>query len=196
MSGGWPIVNVALLGGSFDPPHLAHQMACLYLLEGESFAEVWLLPCYRHAFGKALAPFEDRLEMCRRLARPFGGRVAVVEIERELPGGEGVNRTVDTMEALRAQHPDVRLTFAVGSDIPAQAPAWKDFERLKTMVDFLVLRRPGYAEELSGWRYAPVALPDISSTQVRERIRRGESVQGLVPAAVADFIEERQLYRA
>lgn len=189
-------MNVALLGGSFDPPHIAHQMAALYLLEGESFDEVWLLPCFRHAFGKTLAPFEDRLEMCRRLVRPFGARARVFEIERELPGGEGVNRTVDTVAALQARHPGLDFTFVVGSDIPEQAPAWKDFGRLRRMVEFLVLRRPGYAEELPGWRYAPVALPEVSSTQIRERLRRGESVRGLVPAAVAGYIQERELYRA
>ncbi len=188
-------MNVALLGGSFDPPHLAHQMICLYLLEAEGFEQVWLLPCFRHAFGKSLAPFTDRLTMCRLLARPFGGRVVVSEIERELPGGEGVNRTVDTVAALRAQNPSERFTFVVGSDIPAQAPAWKDFDRLRGMVEFLVLRRPGYEEELLGWSYAPVAMPNVSSSEIRERIRRNDSVRGLLPASVASFIEERKLYQ-
>ena len=76
-------MRVAIFGGSFNPPHLAHQMAALYVLETAAVDELWLVPAFRHPFGKALAPFADRLEMCELAAAALGTRVKVSAIERE-----------------------------------------------------------------------------------------------------------------
>ena len=65
------MTRIALFGGSFNPPHIGHQMACLYVLETSSCKELWMVPTFRHPFDKALAPFEDRFEMCRRASLPI-----------------------------------------------------------------------------------------------------------------------------
>jgi nicotinate-nucleotide adenylyltransferase len=186
-------VKIALLGGSFDPPHVAHQEACSYLLDQEDFDRVWLMPAYRHAFGKEMASFEHRAAMCALLCRPFRGRVLVSEVERNLAGA-GVNRTIDTVRYLKTHHPQEDFTFIIGSDNLDQIEEWKDIEVLKQEIPFLVLRRPGF-EDRPGWTYSKITLPDVSSTQIRENLSRNQPVTDLVPDPVREFIEENSLYR-
>jgi nicotinate-nucleotide adenylyltransferase len=188
-------VNVALLGGSFDPPHLAHQMACLYLLEGVGFEEVWLLPCSRHAFGKQLAPFEHRCHMCKLLAEPFGNRVCVLEIERELAEKNGSNRTVDTVAHLKASHPALSFTVIIGSDVVPTMSSWKNIELLKSMASFHVLLRPGHELVDERWSVSTRLFPNISSSEIRDRVARGDPAEGLVPLSVERYILEHGLYR-
>ena len=69
-------MRVALFGGSFNPPHVAHQLAALYVLETAPVDELWFVPAFEHAFGKPLAPFDDRLAMCELAAAALGPRVA------------------------------------------------------------------------------------------------------------------------
>src|SRR5512142_3080150 len=96
--------EIALLGGSFNPPHVAHLMAAYWALATQGVAEVWLLPSYRHPFGKALAPFEDRVRMCELAASALRG-VHVCTAEAELAGDPDVGKTARTLEHLTAKHP-------------------------------------------------------------------------------------------
>ncbi len=186
-------MNIALLGGSFNPPHLIHQMACLYLLEAEEFDQVWMLPCFRHAFAKELAPFAQRVSMCRLCAQAFGGRVVVAEVERDLPTQDG-NRTVHTLRHLGKQHPDHRFTLVVGSDLVSELPSWKDFASIRANTPILVLRRAGHDKIDSEWSCSELVFGQISSTEIRRRLANKEPIHGLVPGTVARFIGEQTLY--
>ena len=186
-------MRVAFLGGSFNPPHAGHQLACLLLLEMEGFEQVWLVPCYRHAFSKQLAAFSHRVQMCRRMARPFGERVVVEQIERELLD-EGVNRTAATLDLLAGRHPQDDITLVVGSDLIGELDQWKDFQRIVARHQLLVLPRTGYSYERGPWRVAGLRLPEVSSTQLRRRLAAGQSIDGLVPTAVAEYISLHGLY--
>lgn len=183
--------SIALFGGSFNPPHVAHQMVCLYVLETAEVDRVWMVPTYQHAFGKGLAPFEDRARMCELAAEVFGGRVEVSRIEEEI-GGE--SRTLTTLEELERRMPEARFRLVVGSDILAERDAWHGWEEVERRAPPLVIARAGHpappGEELEG----PV-LPEISATEIRERLARGESALSLLPRAVMDYIAERGLYR-
>jgi nicotinate-nucleotide adenylyltransferase len=185
---------VALFGGSFNPPHLAHQMAMLVVLETEPVDELWMVPTFRHAFGKPLAPFADRLEMCRRAARPFGERVRVSEVEREL--GQERSRSYDTVIELGRRHPGASFRLVVGEDILAEREAWHRWDDLVALAPLIVLGRAGGAPGpgAPGAGQARLALPAVSSTEVRDRLARGESAVPLVPRAVMDYIAERGLY--
>jgi hypothetical protein len=68
--------SVALLGGSFNPPHVGHLLLAQYVLATAPVDELWLLPTFRHAFGKDLAPYDDRLAMCELVAAELGPRGA------------------------------------------------------------------------------------------------------------------------
>ncbi|MBW1809060.1 MAG: nicotinate (nicotinamide) nucleotide adenylyltransferase [Deltaproteobacteria bacterium] len=187
-------MRVALLGGSFNPPHLAHQMACLYLLEGRGFERVWLMPCFLHAFDKQLVSFEHRVAMCALLSRPFGGRVVVSEVEQNL-AGDKPNRTIDTMQYLDAHHAELEFTLVIGTDILDEVSKWKDFDKLKQKYPILVLKRTGFEPSTNDWDISELAFPQISSSSIRERLGQGEQLSGLVPATVAGYIRQNSLYR-
>jgi nicotinate-nucleotide adenylyltransferase len=182
-------MRVALMGGSFNPPHVGHLLAAQYVHATQEVDEVWLLPSHQHPFGKQLAPWADRLEMCFRLCAEASGWLKVSEVEREL-GGQGY--TVDTLEHLSKAHPGTRWTWIIGSDIVKDLPSWKDVPRIQQLAQLLVLQRAGHPEP----RALGPPLAEVSSSDVRGRIRRGERPSELVPRTVLDWVEARGLYRA
>jgi nicotinate-nucleotide adenylyltransferase len=181
--------SVAILGGSFNPPHVAHLMAAYWTLATQGVGEVWLLPSYRHPFGKELAPFEDRVRMCELAARGVRG-VAVCTVERELADDPLVGKTVRTLEHLVAKHPDHDFSLVVGADILPETGKWYRWDRVQELARVIVVGREGFP---------PVAgspsLPAISSTDIRARLARGEEVTGLVPREVRDYLAAKGLYR-
>src|SRR6185312_2197168 len=138
------LMRVAIFGGSFNPPHVAHQMAALYVLETAPVDELWLVPAVRHAFGKALAPFADRLAMCERAAAALGPRVRVSAIEREL-GGE--SRTLRTVRRLQQDHPADSFSLVIGADLLGEVPSWLGGAELQRTVPFIVVGRGGFSAE-------------------------------------------------
>ncbi len=180
--------EVALLGGSFNPPHVAHLMAAYWVLETQGVSEVWLLPSYRHPFGKPLAPWDDRVRMCELAARAIRG-VHVCTAEADLADDPLVGKTARTLEHLAAKHPDRRFALVIGADVVPETGKWYRWDRVRELARIVVVGRQGH-----GGGPAP-ALPDISSTEVRARIARGEDVSALVPRKVREYLEARALYR-
>lgn len=180
-------MHVALFGGSFNPPHVGHQLAALYVLETAPVDALWLVPCFLHAFDKQLAPFEHRVAMCERLAAPLGGRVRVDTIEGQLGG---VSRTLNTVKALSAANPGTKFSVLIGSDLRAERASWYGAEELMALVDFIVVGRSGADPG------TVVAMPAVSSTDVRARLAAGQPVDAQLPSGVRSYIEEHQLYRA
>lgn len=180
-------MRVALFGGSFNPPHVAHQLAALYVLETAPVDGLWLIPCFLHPFEKTLERFEDRLRMCELMAAPLGERVRVSDIEGRL-GGE--SRTLNTVRALQAEHPDTEFQVVIGSDLVEETNRWFGAEELRQRTPFLVVGRSGAPAS----RDEPVNMPAISSTDVRERLKSARPVDNLVPRRVLDYIRERGLY--
>jgi nicotinate-nucleotide adenylyltransferase len=180
-------VQIALLGGSFNPPHVGHLLAVHYVRATQPVDEVWLLPSYRHPFGKPLAPFEHRLWMCQLLAQDASGWLKVSDVERDVPG-EG--RTADVLEHLRARYPEHAFTLVIGSDILRDLPKWKDVERIERLARVLVLHRAGHP---SSRAFGP-PLAAVSSTEIRERLARGEDPVDLVPRLVLAYAREHGLY--
>lgn len=184
-----PARAVALLGGSFNPPHVGHVMAAWWALATQGVDEAWLLPSFLHPFGKALAPWEDRVRMCELAVQGIEG-LRVCAAEAELQGDPLLGRTVRTLEHLTAGHPGVRFSLVIGTDLLAETDRWYRFDRVRELARIVVVGRQGYPP-VPG---AP-ALPEVSSTAVRAALGRGEDVTGLVPAAVVRYIRERGLYR-
>jgi nicotinate-nucleotide adenylyltransferase len=178
---------VALLGGSFNPPHVAHVMAALWVLETREVGEAWLLPSFRHPFGKDLAPFDDRVRMCELAARDVRG-LHVCTAEAELRDDPLVGKTARTLEHLVAKHPTYAFALVVGADVLADAPKWYRWDRVRELAELVVVGRQGY-----GGTDAP-ALPAISSTEIRARLARGEDVSALVPRRVLAYLRARKLY--
>jgi nicotinate-nucleotide adenylyltransferase len=183
-------VKVAVFGGSFNPPHVAHVLACALLLSVEDIDHVLIVPAYKHPFAKPLAPFDDRVRMCE-LGMAWIPRVTVSRVEEEI-GGE--SRTLRTLEHLASSRPDWSLRLAIGSDILAEAPRWYGFAEIAKLAPPIVLARPGVNAPGTG---TPL-LPAVSSSQVRAAIARGawDEVGELVPRTVLAHLRARSLYRA
>ena len=187
-------MRIALFGGSFNPPHLAHQMAMLYVLETAPVDEIWLIPAFRHAHGKVLAPFEDRLAMCELAARALGPRARVSDVEREL-GNE--SRTLLTVRRLQERFAAHAFSLVIGADLLAEVPFWYGGAELQRTVPFIVVGRAGVENNtFLGGELRGLALPEVSSTQVRAALEAEKSVGGLVPRVVLDYIYSHNLYKA
>ncbi len=180
-----PPKRIGLFGGSFDPPHVAHQLVCTLALSVGGVDEVWMAPCFHHAFDKPLTPFDDRMAMCRLAAEPFGGRVSVCDVERTLGG---VSRTLATLEHLHQRHPDHAWVLVVGSDILAEAPRWHAWDRIADLADLYVVAR-SETTAADG-----ILLPNVSSTDIRAGLRQGRELCGLVPGSVMAYIQAQNLY--
>ncbi len=190
--------SVGLFGGSFNPPHICHLLASLYLLETTEMQSIWWLPVHRHAFEKDrdLASWEHRVAMCEAVVSEHPN-LHVNRVEEEL--GEK-SWTIDTITALRRQHPGVEFSWVIGSDLLAELPLWSRWEELRTMVRFVVLGRGEERETQlpagGSFLVRDFHLPDISSTTVRDLLRAGRSAAHLVPAATASYLGEHpELYR-
>jgi nicotinate-nucleotide adenylyltransferase len=184
-------MQVALFGGSFNPPHVAHILGAAYLLSVPAFDRVLVVPVYEHAFDKSLAPFDDRVEMCR-LALSWLPGVEVSRVEERLARP---SRTLNTVEHLLQAHPDWQLRLVVGADVLAEVDKWYRFEDVQRLAPVYALGRAG--GEVPGPR--PV-LPDVSSTEVRRLLASADpddarTLDALLPRAVHDYILRRGLYR-
>jgi nicotinate-nucleotide adenylyltransferase len=181
--------RVAVFGGSFNPPHIAHVLVAAYVLSMEQVDEFLVVPCFIHPFNKPLASFEDRYSMCQ-LAFGWLPRVSVSRVEQQLGGA---SRTVRTLEHLASTHGDWALRLVVGADVISEAPRWHGFERIERLAPPIVLGRVGAGEGRSGM---PEVFPDISSTKVRTAIGSNqlEQVRPFVPREVLDYALSRNLY--
>jgi nicotinate-nucleotide adenylyltransferase len=182
-------MEIALFGGSFDPPHVGHLLAAALVLATEPVDELWLLPVFEHPFRKRLrGSFEQRVALCQAAVDGLGlTRARVSALEAEL-GGEG--RTVDLLEHLHRTRPGDRFALVIGSDLLAEMPQWKRFDRVRELCRLVVLQRGGHVHDLA----APV-IPEISSTLVRARLEQGLPCDGLLPRAVLERIGREGIYR-
>jgi nicotinate-nucleotide adenylyltransferase len=180
--------RVAVFGGSFDPPHLGHVLSVAWTLSTGDVDEVWVVPTWEHAFGKKhRADFDARTAMCELAFAPFAG-VRVSDVERRLGG---VSRTLLTLEALTAEHPDVALRLLIGADVLPTTDRWHRWDEIVRRAPPLIIGREGYPAPAE----CPVSIPNVSSTDVRAALEQDADLSGLVPGAVVDYIREHALYR-
>ncbi|MDP6933491.1 MAG: nicotinate (nicotinamide) nucleotide adenylyltransferase [Myxococcota bacterium] len=177
-------MRVAVYGGSFNPPHVAHAMVAAWLLWTEQVDEVWLIPVYHHAFegqqDKKLAVYEDRVAWCRALAQDVGSGVRVDTIESLLPRP---SYTIDTLRALSSSHPEHRFRLVIGADVLPQLPRWRDWEAIESEFAPVVVGREGFDGAGHG-----VCFPQVSSTEIRRRLSVGDPVDHLLTRSVRELL--------
>lgn len=192
--------DVALFGGSFNPPHVCHTLATLWVLQTQPVDEVWWIPTYEHAFDKQLVDFESRHRMCELATEDFD-RVRIHDVERAL-GGE--SRTIDTVRALRRRHPNTEFWLVIGTDILDEVERWKNWRGLTRLVHLIVIGRQGYdgdlanatADARSVTDSRDLHLPDVNSTAIRRALAACEygPIRPWIPRPVLDYIERHELY--
>jgi nicotinate-nucleotide adenylyltransferase len=190
-------MRVGFFGGSFDPPHVGHVLAVAYAATVGAFERVLVVPVYEHAFDKSLSPFAQRVEMCR-LAMLGLARVEVSTLEERLAKP---NYTLETLREVLREHPDYELSLIAGTDVLADSAKWRKFDEVRALAPAFPLDRPGSTERLGSSSSGKVSLlPDVSSTRVRELLRRRREPEvllelgRLVPAAVLSYIDQHGLY--
>jgi nicotinate-nucleotide adenylyltransferase len=189
------VTRVALFGGSFNPPHVAHQLVALYVLETQPVDELWFVPTYAHPFGKPLVAYEHRIAMCELAAAPLGPRARASRAEAELAERPGfvASHTLDLVDYLAAQGHQLRLV--VGADILGDAAKWHRWDDVVARAPLIVVGRAGHPLPLGSVVATEVTMPEISATRVRDLLAHGASdVTGLVPGGVLRYIAQHHLY--
>lgn len=181
-----------ILGGAFDPPHAGHVALARAAIEHFGLERLLVLVVADPGHKPTSASAETRLELARLAFEDVPE--AVVELDRHA-------RTVDSLEALRPAD----AVFLIGADELADFPSWKRPERVLELVRVGVAMRPGVPEQRLRDARARLPAPDrieyfamepvaVSSTEVRQRVGRGEPIEDLVPPAVAEAIARLGLY--
>lgn len=187
-------MRIALFGGSFNPPHVGHLLGALYIRAVADVDAVWLMPAHRHPFGKVLAPFDDRVSLCEAMASLVDG-VEVTRVEEEVASD---GRTIHTVEHLLRKYPQHSFRLVIGTDILHEAHRWYEFDRLVRLSPLLVLGRSGHQRPEVSWPNTTfvdtVAMPEVSSTEVRRRLAAGEDVEGWIPRKVLEVIRRKGMY--
>jgi nicotinate-nucleotide adenylyltransferase len=191
-------VRLGVFGGTFDPPHVGHVTLTRDLRESGAVDEIlWIpvaIPPHKPS-GPRTSP-ELRMEMVRAAIDGRANQSASnIELLRE-----GPSYTVDTLRALRSEHPEATPVLIMGSDQFAELAEWHEAEEVVQLADVCVLPRGGVEftsvrPRLSVvWRAADVASIDVSSSGIRKRVREGRPYRHLVPEAVAEIIVREDLY--
>lgn len=198
------IARIGLLGGTFDPVHLAHLRLGEEAAEQLSLDQVLFVPAPRpwRKADRAIAPVADRLAMLER-AIAGNPRFALSTIEIDRPGP---TYTADTLAALHAEMGPVELAFILGADALLDLPNWHRPEEIVRLARLAVVARAG--RRLPSRAELDARLPGlgaairlqmprlaISSTDIRRKAAQGRSIRYLVPDAVAAYIAEHGLYR-
>ncbi|WP_310734575.1 nicotinate-nucleotide adenylyltransferase [Azohydromonas caseinilytica] len=195
--------RIGLLGGTFDPPHLAHLALARQAREELRLDELrWLpagQPWQKLAQGRAPSAAAHRVAMLKLLLQ---GEPGFVIDERELHRS-GPSYSIDTLRELASELPGAQLFFVVGQDQYARLHTWRDWRDMLKLVTLAVAGRAGDAPrappEVAAvpHRIETLALPPmaVASTDIRARAARGEDLSSLVGPAVAAYIDLNALYR-
>lgn len=190
-------MRVGILGGTFNPVHRGHLAVAEGALRVIPLDQVLWIPTHRppHKAADPMAGPEERarmIELAIQGNRAF--RLSRVELDRPPP-----SYTIDTVRRLQEQSKDPKTEwfFLVGSDSARQLNTWRAIDELLTLVQFVVIPRPGVPPHSypPGVREIPVEAPDLCSCEIRKRIQEGQSIRGLVPEAVLTYIKEHGLYQ-
>lgn len=190
--------RVGVMGGTFDPIHLGHLVAASEVLHSFDLDRVLFMPAGDPWQKPARTGAEDRFMMT---ALAIGGFSAFAASRLELDR-KGPTYTADSFDTLRDFYgPEVKFFLIVGADALLNLSTWKKLDRLREVAEIIAVSRPG--TDLSSFRPSkelPIVhmkeMPgiDISASGIRERVRRGEPIDFLVPAEVAAYIRSHGLY--
>jgi nicotinate-nucleotide adenylyltransferase len=191
--------NIGILGGTFDPIHVGHLLAAQDTMEALTLDRVIFVTASipPHKTGKGISPAETRLAMVKLAVENNPSFYASdIEIRRS-----GPSFSVDTVEDLKCNFPNSEFFFLVGEDNLPEIWAWKEPERLFGLCRMVVIGRPGGRNPARDMDLPGPVITlnihriDLSSSEIRRRVREGRSIRYLVPSDVERYIYEKRLYR-
>lgn len=186
--------QIGILGGNFNPVHNAHLVVADQVRQQLGLDQVLLMPEYQppHVDKKETIDEKHRLAMLELAIEGVEGLgIETLELDRK-----GISYTYDSMKILTQAHPDTDYYFIIGADMVDYLPKWHRIDDLVSLVQFVGVQRPKYK---AGTSYpviwVDVPLMDISSSMVRDFIKKDRKPNYLLPAPVLDYIEKKGLYR-
>lgn len=194
-----------IFGGSFNPIHYGHLMICEYIKEEMGLDKVIFIPTGNPPHKELELSAKDRYEMVRLAISPNPDfEISDIETTRVKK-----SYTVDTIRELKKIYKEEKLYFLIGLDSLFQLKTWMKIGDLSQEIEFVVALRPGYLDkeevnkeidflrENFGTKINLINTPlyEISSTDLRDRIRVGKSLRYLIPKKVLDYIEESGFYK-
>ncbi len=192
-------MNVAVYGGTFNPPHCGHLIVAESVRETLRLERILFVPTSTppHKGAQALAPASHRMAMTSlATAGNEGFQASDLEVARG-----GLSYTIDTLRAVAARHPGSRLKLLIGADNIFDFEGWKSPSDILDIADLVVMSRPGYDLQHSRSGVLPhatlVTVPQIgiSGTDIRRRVKFRQSIRYLVPPAVEEYIRRHGLYK-
>jgi nicotinate-nucleotide adenylyltransferase len=190
-------MRIGVLGGTFDPVHVAHLVAAADARHALALDRVLLVVAnvpWQKAGRRPITPAEDRYAMVAAALEDIEGLEASrLEIDRG-----GPSYTVDTLQQLRAEDPGAELFLIVGGDVVRELATWDRAADLADLAELVVVDRPGEAwvDPPAAFRTHRVDIPglEISGTEIRRRVATGYPIDFLVPPGAVRVIRERGLY--
>jgi len=183
-----------VFGGSFNPPHLGHTLALVFAQQVYGFAGTLVIPAGRHAFGKPLVDAGIRWDMCRAAFNGLPGFVmSSVEIEAARAFPDRPSYMIDTISRLMQQYPDRDLRLVLGTDLMNEVPRWRQGDKLLELAPPCWIPRAG-CPPAPGLAPDTPAIPNVSSSEIRARLAKGEPLDGWVPRDVLALIRRHRLY--
>jgi nicotinate-nucleotide adenylyltransferase len=190
-------MKIGLYGGSFDPVHLGHLLVAQAAREELGLDRLFFIPAAQSPFKPDSKPISgaDRLRLLR-LA--LAGKTWCEVDDQELHRG-GVSYTIDTVRDYANRFRDAKIFYLIGGDHVEKLPSWREAEELARLAEFVVVPRPGQGETPFPKPFHGRALRGfplgVSSSQIRARIRTGQTIDQLVCATVAEAIRGAGLYK-
>ena len=197
------MIKTGIFGGAFNPPHKGHINLAKEAIEQLKLRKLLIIPTFEspHKATK-LAPFDERAEMYRRAFSGISDKceVEICEIERELGG---ISYTINTLRALKKRCDDARFFLLIGGDMLFSFTEWYKYESILKECEVCAAARGGdnfsemleYATEVGRIKVLPTNVVDISSTEIRDKIKNGEDTSEWITEDVRGYIEEKGLYR-
>lgn len=188
-------LKIGIFGGTFDPPHLGHLIIAQTAVENLEIDKVLFVPAANppHKTERLMAPASHRLAMLKLAIK--GNKkfeATALEIQRG-----GISYTVDTLRNLNERYPVAQLFLILGEDNYAEFDSWKSPEEIVRVASLVIYHRSGYGI-VQGSRYPVTELKgpllELSSTDIRKKVSRGQSIRYFVPKDVASYIKTRKLY--
>ena len=190
------MAHIGIMGGSFDPVHIGHLITAQSVLEKRNLEKIIFVPCYisPHKVGFNSTEHIHRLEMVK-LATSTNPKFEVSDYE--IKKGD-ISFTVDTVEYFKGIYDEIDLI--IGFDNLVSFDNWKEPDRIIEMANLVVLKRSNFSASFSLHSYFAKAIfvdtpiIEISSTMIRERVKKNKFFDYFVPKEVAEYIKENKLY--
>ncbi len=190
-------MRIGLYGGMFNPIHRGHMQAAHAFVNSLGLHRVHVVPAKVSPFRESELVNIDEMHRVKMLELAFDSEPSVIVDDQELRRG-GISYTIDTIIALRELYSTDELFLLVGADHLRRLHEWKDIETILALATICFVHRPGEKVRTEQVReFVPVQMPpqDISSTEIRNAVKKGSDISHLVTPSVENYIQQHKLYQ-